>query len=149
MRDKLKFVKSLWRKLTDDGSVRWQQESLNEYGKRYVYDVVMKECQEKPHLRTILVSYNEEQIGHKTFEYESQDEDLCSTIPLDHAQVIINNFEREIKLKLFIHSQKGVVNWEKFKEEAGEWTQSTNKRTMTIDVYGKPREVVEIEDASA
>lgn len=144
MKDKLKAIKEMWLRLTDDGSIKWQQESLNEYGKRYVYDIVMKQIKEKPHLRTVLVSYDDELIGERTFEYESDEEDIDSTLPIEHAQVIIDNFEREIKLKLYLHSQDGVINWKEFKKQSGE----SNKRKITLKPYGKEAEVVEVNETA-
>lgn len=135
----LKQVKELWLRLIDDGSIKWQQESLNEDGDIYVYDVVMKKVKEKPHLRTVLVHHNDELIDESTFVYESNEE-IDTTLPVQHAQIIIDNYEREIKLKMFFKSQKGVVNWNKFKEES----RPNGTHTATVKPYGQEEQVVEL-----
>lgn len=139
MKEKLRFAKELWIRLIDDGSIRWKQESLNEYGDRYEYDVVMKRVKEKPHLRTVLVHHDGELIDEATFVYES-DQEIDTTLPVQHAQIIIDNYEREFKLKLFLDSQKGVVNWNKFREQS----KPNGTHTAIVKPYGQEEQVVEL-----
>lgn len=139
MIDKTKVIftkaKMIWQKLTDDGSITWEQEGLNEYGVEHVYTVTMKPNKEDKDLRDLVVKLDDEVIGEKTGIVYKGEEEIKSTIPLDHAQVIIDNFEREKKFKLFLDSQKGRVNWKRHKEVSGERKPSE----PTIKYYNQPQ----------
>lgn len=143
LKDTLKFAKELWIRLLDDGSIRWKQESLNEYGHKYEYDVVMKKVKEKPHLRTILVHHDGELIDEATFIYES-DQEIETTLPVQHAQLIIDNYERDFKFKLYLGSQKNVVNWNEFKEKS----KPSGTHTATAQAYGGKLEKIELPNQS-
>lgn len=139
----LNKLKDIWDKLTDDGSICWEQVGLNENGKIYIYDVTMKPNKEDSDLYDLVVKLDGEIVGDKIgFTYKG-DQDIDSTVPIDYAQVIINNYERVIKLKMFLTSKDYKVNWLEHKKVSG----TKKKDTMTIQYYGQEVEEDDAETA--